>query len=323
MSANDLSTLLWRERELLELLVFKLEEEQLLLTAGRSKWLHHATREVEAVLARIRTAGIERTVEASSVAVEWGLGEDATLRQLVERRTERGLAGHPAPHLTALTALTAQIADVRDTNLTYLRAATRATQETLATVGAGRAGPRLRRPGRARDRRRRRVRPPLRSAGLSRVASTFGILNSAFSGLTAAKAALDVTGQNIANVDTEGYTRQRVQQAAVPGTQTPALFSKGAAVGAGVTVLGVARLNDSLIDTRVARHGVDERLLEHRRRLVVRRRELAERAGRERAVGVAERSGPAGRTWPTAPVRAPRRARRTCSSGRGSSSPRS
>lgn len=31
MGANELSALLWRERELLELLVFKLEEEQLLL----------------------------------------------------------------------------------------------------------------------------------------------------------------------------------------------------------------------------------------------------------------------------------------------------
>jgi hypothetical protein len=136
VGANDLSTLLWRERELLELLVFKLEEEQLLLTAGRSKWLHHATREVEAVLARLRTAGIERTVEASAVAVEWGLGEDATLRQLVEHAPSEVWRDILQSHLTALTALTAQIADVRDTNLTYLRAATRATQETLATVGA-------------------------------------------------------------------------------------------------------------------------------------------------------------------------------------------
>ena len=137
MSANDLSTLLWRERELLDLLVFKLEEEQLLLTAGRSKWLHHATREVEAVLAHLRTAGIERTVEASACAIEWGLPEDATLRQLVEGAPDEVWREVLQSHLTALTALTAQIADVRDTNLTYLRAATRATQETLATVGTG------------------------------------------------------------------------------------------------------------------------------------------------------------------------------------------
>ena len=137
MNANDLSTLLWRERELLELLVFKLEEEQLLLTAGRSKWLHHATREVEAVLGHLRTIGIERTVEASSVAVGWGLGEEATLRQLVEGAPDEVWRDVLQSHLTALAGLTAQIAEVRDTNLTYLRAATRATQETLATIGAG------------------------------------------------------------------------------------------------------------------------------------------------------------------------------------------
>ena len=136
MSANDLSNLLWRERELLELLVFKLEEEQLLLTAGKSRWLPQATREVEAVLARIRVAGMERAVEASAVAIEWGLPEDATLRQLVGRAPSDVWRDILQSHLTALAALTAQIAEVRDTNLTYLRAASRATQETLATVGA-------------------------------------------------------------------------------------------------------------------------------------------------------------------------------------------
>ncbi|MGN6743928.1 MAG: flagellar hook-associated protein FlgK, partial [Amnibacterium sp.] len=83
------------------------------------------------------------------------------------------------------------------------------------------------------------------------MASTFGTLNTAYSGLAAARAAIDVTGQNIANVNTQGYTRQRVDQASVPGTQTPALFSKGALIGAGVTVLGIARLNDTVIDQRV------------------------------------------------------------------------
>jgi FlgN protein len=141
VSVNDLSTLLWRERELLELLVFKLEEEQLLLTAGKSKWLPYATREVEAVLSRIRIAGIERTVEASSVAIEWNIPEDATLRQLVESAPTDVWRDILQAHLAALTGLTAQIADVRDTNLTYLRAANRATQETLANVGSsGTAG---------------------------------------------------------------------------------------------------------------------------------------------------------------------------------------
>lgn len=136
MSVNDLSSLLWRERELLEMLVFKLEEEQLLLTAGRSKWLHHATREVEQVLGHLRTAGIERTVEASLVALAWGLPEDSTLRQLAEGAGD-AWRDVLLSHLTALTALTSQIADLRDTNLSYLRSASRATQETLANLGTG------------------------------------------------------------------------------------------------------------------------------------------------------------------------------------------
>src|SRR3712207_8249174 len=83
MSANDLSTLLWRERELLELLLFKLEEEQLLLTAGKAKWLPFATREVEQGLGRLRKAGMERTVESAAVAAEGGLRGDANLPDLV------------------------------------------------------------------------------------------------------------------------------------------------------------------------------------------------------------------------------------------------
>ena len=39
MALSDVSNILWRERQLLELLVFKLEEEQLVLAAGRSRWL--------------------------------------------------------------------------------------------------------------------------------------------------------------------------------------------------------------------------------------------------------------------------------------------
>ena len=50
---NDVSTVLWRERQLLELLVFKLEEEQLLLTAGKVRWVNHASREVELSLIHI------------------------------------------------------------------------------------------------------------------------------------------------------------------------------------------------------------------------------------------------------------------------------
>ena len=39
MALAELSNVLWRERELLEMLLFKLESEQLVLAAGRTHWL--------------------------------------------------------------------------------------------------------------------------------------------------------------------------------------------------------------------------------------------------------------------------------------------
>ncbi len=63
MGANELSMQLWRERELLEMLLFKLDEQQLLRAAGRSQWIHFATREIEQVLERLKTTALTRSVE--------------------------------------------------------------------------------------------------------------------------------------------------------------------------------------------------------------------------------------------------------------------
>src|SRR5215213_9821484 len=81
------------------------------------------------------------------------------------------------------------------------------------------------------------------------MSSTFAGLSGALSALNANRVGLDVTGQNIANANTEGYTRQRVDLAAVPGTTTvgagPAAWG-----GGGVAVAQVTRLRDDLLDAR-------------------------------------------------------------------------
>ena len=133
-AVQDLSARLWRERELLDLLTFKLEEEQLLLTAGRTQWLSHATREVEQVLERLQIAGLERSVAAAGVARDWGLPEDATLRELAAGARDGAWAEILAAHLRAMTDQTAHIRQLRDANAQFLRAAARSTQETLAAT---------------------------------------------------------------------------------------------------------------------------------------------------------------------------------------------
>lgn len=133
MAAHELSALLWRERELLELLQFKLEEEQLLLTAGKSRWLQHATREVEQVMSRLRAASLACTVETAAVAEEWGAaGADPSLRELIASAPAGPWGDIFRTHLNAMIELTASIKALRDANEQFLRAASRATQETLS-----------------------------------------------------------------------------------------------------------------------------------------------------------------------------------------------
>ncbi|WP_150308006.1 flagellar hook-associated protein FlgK [Planctomonas psychrotolerans] len=81
--------------------------------------------------------------------------------------------------------------------------------------------------------------------------STFSGLNTAYRGLVAARAGLDVVGQNISNATTEGYTRQRVATSSIGPAATVGLFSAGVRVGQGVSVDAIARLGDLHLDAQV------------------------------------------------------------------------
>ncbi|GGK18276.1 hypothetical protein GCM10010124_08570 [Pilimelia terevasa] len=133
MSFTELSSVLFRTRELMELLLFKLEEEQLLLTAGRSRWLAHATREVEMVLEQIRQTEVLRAAHSLSVADELGMSPDASLGQIADAA--------PVPwndllhqHRKAFLTLTAEISGMAETNRDLLTAGQRAARETMAMV---------------------------------------------------------------------------------------------------------------------------------------------------------------------------------------------
>jgi hypothetical protein len=130
MGVAELSAVLWRERQLLELLLFKLEEEQLVLSSGRTRWLGHATREVERVLEQIRTAELGRSVEADATARELGLEPGSGLLALSTAAPEPW-DDLLASHRQAFVQLTAQIQDVANGNRDLLTSSHRAAQETL------------------------------------------------------------------------------------------------------------------------------------------------------------------------------------------------
>lgn len=80
--------------------------------------------------------------------------------------------------------------------------------------------------------------------------STFSGLSTALSALYAQRRGLDVTGQNIANANTEGYSRQRVDMRAVGAQQVPAIYSVWSGAGAGVDVSSVSRIRDAFLEAR-------------------------------------------------------------------------
>lgn len=75
------------------------------------------------------------------------------------------------------------------------------------------------------------------------MADILGIGNS---GLIAAKKSLETTGHNIANVNTDGYSRQRVSQV----TNVP-INKSGLIMGTGVRVDGVNRVHNPFIEKRL------------------------------------------------------------------------
>lgn len=75
--------------------------------------------------------------------------------------------------------------------------------------------------------------------------STFFGLNIAYTGLTASNAALNTTANNIANVETDGYSRQTVTQQASNAIRT---YTSYGCAGAGVDTLSIDRNRDAFYD---------------------------------------------------------------------------
>lgn len=82
--------------------------------------------------------------------------------------------------------------------------------------------------------------------------STFFGLNTALSGLLTNQRALDTTNHNLANLNTEGYTRQRVQMSTTLPYSQPGLNNAVAPgqIGTGVQIAEYARLRDAYVDTQ-------------------------------------------------------------------------
>ncbi|MGH3331832.1 MAG: flagellar protein FlgN [Nocardioidaceae bacterium] len=141
MAMQDLSSVLWRERELLETLLFKLEVEQLVLAGGRTRWLAAAAREIQSVLETVRETELLRSVASDTVAQELGLEPNASLREIAEA-SEEPWRGIWRDHHEAFVTVAAQITELAETNRELLTSGYQAAQATLLSMtdGAGTYG---------------------------------------------------------------------------------------------------------------------------------------------------------------------------------------
>lgn len=106
---TTLSSTLWRLREVLDQLLFKVFQTQLVVRSGEVKWVARTTRELDAALQEARHVEVLRAVETVALADRLGVPPELPATQLIR------LAGSPwdsifEEHRDALVALTRDIA---------------------------------------------------------------------------------------------------------------------------------------------------------------------------------------------------------------------
>ena len=131
---DRLSQILWRERELLETLAYKLEVERMVLATGRTRWLVNVTREIEDVLEDLRATEVLRATAADEVAEGLGLTPNPSLGALAEAASD---PWHSIliDHRDAMLGLAREIAETAEDAKGLITAGYRSARETLRAIG--------------------------------------------------------------------------------------------------------------------------------------------------------------------------------------------
>lgn len=109
----DLTRVLWQQRRLLERLLYHLKVQDLIIGSGDDALLRHAVDDVQASIQAITDVEVTRREVSAVVAGAMGLGDDASLQDLVN--------GAESPYDEILTehrdAFLALVADITTTSL--------------------------------------------------------------------------------------------------------------------------------------------------------------------------------------------------------------
>lgn len=133
---EKLTWVLWRERELLETLLYRLDVESLVMSSGRTRWLANASRDVDEAVESLREVEILRAVAADEAAENAGLSPNASLGELIAAADEPWV-GILTEHRDNFLTLVEEIARVAQSNRALIVAGLRATQDTLLGIDRG------------------------------------------------------------------------------------------------------------------------------------------------------------------------------------------
>lgn len=133
MDLSGLSAVLWREREVLDDLLYRLDVQQLLLMSGRDMWLVRASREIEETIERIRSIELERAILFDVAARELGLDPSPSLSNIAAVVDEpwRGLL---TDHYNAFMDLSTRIQAIISLNRELAASAQQAAQDVISGI---------------------------------------------------------------------------------------------------------------------------------------------------------------------------------------------
>jgi hypothetical protein len=133
---GTLSQTLWRQQQLLELLLYRMEVQHLVLASGHGLWVEQAALDVEDAMDVLREEELVRATLVAKVADRLGLDSAASLAELV--------AASPEPwreifrdHQRAFLELVERIETTAKTNRDLLRRSLQLTRELLGLPAEG------------------------------------------------------------------------------------------------------------------------------------------------------------------------------------------
>jgi hypothetical protein len=135
MSLPDLAAVLWRQRELIERLCYRLECEQLLLASGRMTRLPLAIAEVESAVLDLQVLELQRALAADHASLELELPIGSGLQDLAAA-AEPPWTEVFLEHRSALIALTSELKMMADTSKQMVSGGMAALETAINSLGS-------------------------------------------------------------------------------------------------------------------------------------------------------------------------------------------